>query len=124
MPFSEPESVAVANIFNNRNFIASISYHSFEGAIYWDLKQDDPIRTLTYNLAIHAQKVTGYKLGDVSPLKGLEYNWMIYEKRVPTIIIETGTVPCPLPYSQWKTLWNKNKDIMISTAYMYRTTTE
>lgn len=118
-PTSEPETLAIINSFNATSYLAAVSYHSFEGAIYWDLGQTGNIRTATANLALIAQSTTGYRFGSISPLKGLEYNMMIFEKGVPAIVIETGSVPCPMPHSQWKPLWSRNKNMLVNLASTY-----
>lgn len=117
---SEPESMAVVNSFNQTSYSAAVSYHSFEGAIYWDIGQAGDIRTRTSTLASIVQASTGYRFGVVSPLKGLDYNMMIFEKNVPAVVIETGTAPCPMPYSQWASLWKRNKDVLINLAMTYQ----
>ena len=116
-PFTEPEAIAVKNALEQREFVAAITYHSTEGAIYWDLGQQGELRERTWALAVYCSNITGYRISsDCSPLKGLEYNYMIFEKGIPTICVETGTVYCPLPYSQWNQLWNENQMMMVAMA--------
>lgn len=116
-PFTEPEAIAVKNALEQRKFVAAITYHSAEGAIYWDLGQQGELREKTLALATHCSNISGYRIStDCSALKGLEYNYMIFEKGIPTICIETGTVICPLPYSQWNQLWNENQMMMAAMA--------
>lgn len=111
-PLSEPETLAMVNVFEQRSFDLAISYHSMEGAIYWNVGQTGELLDKTRALATDAKMITGYKLGEQSPIYGLDYNWMIFQQNTPTILIETGTVACPLPYSQWRDLWNRNKDMI------------
>ncbi|MEE1257123.1 MAG: M14 family zinc carboxypeptidase [Lachnospiraceae bacterium] len=115
-PFSEPETMAVANAFAQRKFDIAVSYHSMEGAIYWHVGQSGELLDKTAALALEVRQITGYVLGEQSPLKGLDYNWMIMEQNTPTVLIETGTVACPLPYSQWQEIWMRNKDLIKQLA--------
>lgn len=120
-PFTEPEAITVKNALEQREFVAALTYHSTEGAIYWDLGQQGELRDRTLELALLCQSVTGYRISsDCSALKGLEYNYMIWEKQIPTICIETGNVICPLPYSQWSMLWEQNQMMLVETAAHYK----
>lgn len=118
-PFTEPEVLAVVTAFYQRKFDAAVSYHSMEGAIYWNVGQQGAVLDGTVELASLVNQITGYTLGKQSVVHGLDYNWMIFEQNTPTVVIETGTVACPLPYSQWQELWIRNKDIIKILAMNY-----
>lgn len=118
--FTEPEALAIKAALEQRNFTVAVTYHSMEGAIYWDLGQKGQLRTKTETLATHCKNITGYKLGEASPCKGLEYNYMNFECNIPTVCIETGTVACPLPYSQWNKVWKENHMLMVALAGCYQ----
>lgn len=119
--FSEPETMAIANAFAQRKFDIAISYHSMEGAIYWNIGQSGELLDKTAALAVEVKQVTGYSYGEQSPLNGLDYNWMMIGQNTPTVLIETGTVACPLPYSQWQEIWIRNKDLIKQLAIIYAT---
>lgn len=121
IPFSEPETMAVATTFLQRKFDIAISYHSMEGAIYWNIGQEGALLDKTAALAIEVSQITGYSLGEKSALNGLDYNWMMIDQNTPTVLIETGTVACPLPYSQWQEIWIRNKDLLKQLAIIYAT---
>jgi g-D-glutamyl-meso-diaminopimelate peptidase len=116
---SEPETQAVAAAVATRKFDAAVSYHSMEGVIYWDIGQTGTLRTSCKELATLLKNTTGYGFGVQSPVGGLDYNWLIDQCNIPTALIETGTTSCPLPYTQWKTMWSKNKDVFITLAQHY-----
>ena len=118
-PFSEPETMALATAFMQRKFDIAVSYHSMEGAIYWNLGQGEELLYSTAKLAIEVSQITGYSFGKQSPVKGLDYNWMIIDNNTPTVLIETGTVACPLPYSQWNEIWQRNKNLIEYLAIIY-----
>lgn len=116
-PFTEPEAVAIKNALEQREFTAALAYHSMEGAIYWNLGQPGDLFHQTYALAVLCQNITGYRIDmPLTNVKGLEYNYMIWEKGIPTLCVETGRVACPLPYSQWSSLWLENSMMMVATA--------
>lgn len=118
--WSEPETLAVKSALDQRGFIAALTYHSAERTLYWDLGQEGQMRERTQALVTHCHNINGYKYGEASPLKGLEYNYMNFDKQIPTICIETGTVACPLPYSQFKTIWKENHMMMVTLAGCYQ----
>lgn len=119
-PLKEPEVLAVKNALEQREFVAAITYHSMEGAIYWNLDQQGELANRTAALAAHCRNVSGYRLDPgPSTLNGLDYNYMIWEKGIPAVCIETGRVACPLPYSQWSTLWAENAMMMVAVAAFY-----
>lgn len=118
--FTEPEAQAMKYAMSQREFIAGVAYHSTEGAIYWDVGQEGKVREWAQALATHCHNITGYRLGEAVQLKGLEYNYMNIDQGIPTVCIETGTVACPLPYSQWKTLWRENAMMMVTLAGCYQ----
>ncbi len=120
-PFSEPETMAVATAFTQRKFDIAVSYHSMEGAVYWDIGQSGELLDKTAALAIEVSQITGYSFGEKSTINGLDYNWMMIEQNTPTVLIETGTVTCPLPYSQWQEMWNRNKNLIKNLAIIYAT---
>lgn len=117
---SEPETLAIKSALDQRGFIACLSYHSAERTLYWDLGQQGELRDRTQTLVTHCHNINGYKYGEASPLKGLEYNYMTFAKGIPSVIIETGTVSCPLPYSQFKSIWKENKFMFVALAGCYQ----
>lgn len=119
-PFTEPEAIAVKNALEQREFVAAITYHTMEGAIYWNLGQQGDLLVRSQILANHCQTISGYRLDPgPSDLKGLEYNYMIWEKGIPTVCIETGRKFSPLPYSEWADVWQENSMMMVAVAALY-----
>ncbi|MBE5926581.1 MAG: hypothetical protein E7270_06420 [Lachnospiraceae bacterium] len=109
---SERETRIIKRIVNKYNFDFIISYHSMGNLVYWDIGQSGEIYTETYKLARKISKITGYPLGEQSEPEGLSYNWTILDKNIPEIIIENGYGVCPLPESEYKKTWKKNKDLI------------
>lgn len=118
-PNTEPETLAIINAVNQREFTIAVSYHSMENAIYWNVGQTGELYDRSYTLAKQVKDITGYKLGNRSEPHGLAYNWFIHAKQIPTALIETGSVSCPLPYSQWEPIWKANKDVLAKLVVYY-----
>jgi g-D-glutamyl-meso-diaminopimelate peptidase len=116
VPFSENETMAVAQAISQRNFDYAVSYHSYEGAIYWNNGQEGELLEKNTWLATYLSNVTGYKMTKSDPVHGLDYNYFILEKGIPTVLIETGYTSCPLPYSEWESLWTQNQNVMFALA--------
>lgn len=109
---TEPEILTYIKSVNQRSFDLALMYHSMEGAVYWDIGQEGTFREECKYWADLVCQVTGYKLGDKSEPHGLDYNWTILEKGIPTLCIETGRVGCPLPYSQWSEIYRENDGLL------------
>lgn len=111
-PDSERETRIIKRIINKYNFDFIISYHSMGNLVYWNVGQKGEIYDKTYKLAKRISRITGYPLGEQSVPEGLSYNWTILDKKIPEIIIENGLGDCPLPVSEYKKVWKKNKELI------------
>jgi hypothetical protein len=40
-------------------------------------------------------------------------DWIVYKKKIPSVTVETGTEACPLPRSQYKSIYKKNHDMFM-----------
>lgn len=118
-PFTEPETIAVKNALDQRKFTAALTYHSFEGALYWNVGQTGELLERNQTLVTHCKNILGYVMNESEPPHGLDYNYIILDKKIPAVCIETGTVACPLPYSQFKKIWKENHMMMVALAGCY-----
>lgn len=109
---SERETRIIKRIINKYDFEFVLSYHSMGNRVYWNIGQSGKIYTDTYKLARKISKITGYSLGESSKPRGLSYNWTIFDKKIPEIIIENGYGVCPLPVSEYRIVWKRNKDLI------------
>lgn len=126
LPETEPEVVAVEQIINNKEqWMAAISFHSSEEAVYYDMGEAalDDVALACGELAMHCGNLTGYRVGELngesSVPRGLLYNWLIINKNIRTVLIETGRDMCPLPYRQWAKIWVSNWEVPIFAAMTY-----
>jgi g-D-glutamyl-meso-diaminopimelate peptidase len=111
-PLSEPESQALASVADKYPWVATISYHSMGNIIYWNA-QANRVKDASLNLAQSVAQVTGYRL-DGSEGKGGYKDWMqSRDNPVPGITIEVGSVSCPLPLSEFESVWQRNKAVWV-----------
>lgn len=113
-PLSEPESTALANLGLSRTWSATISYHSMGQVIYWNGESNRVVDT-SNQLARLAASLTGYQVISENGRGGFK-DWMqSKEGPVCGITIEVGTGACPLPVSQFPTVWAQNKAVWLQT---------
>ena len=69
-------------------------------------------------LAQHISDMTGQYLAGYSNEAGFS-NWCVRVKNIPSVTVETGTVPAPLPLSQFAELWEEHRLIFPMLACSY-----
>lgn len=118
-PGSEAESQALMNIVDGlSNLLLAISYHSYGSLVYWQYGQAEPLWSKNQQLAAHVEALTTYYQAGYSNEAGFS-NWCVNVKGIPSVTIETGLVPTPLPLDQFELLWSQNKEMwaMLGTTY-------
>lgn len=118
-PGSEAESQALMNIVDGLgNPLLAISYHSYGSLVYWQYGQAEPLWSKNQQLAAHVEALTTYYQAGYSNEAGFS-NWCVNVKGIPSVTIETGLVPTPLPLDQFELLWSQNKEMwaMLGTTY-------
>ena len=118
-PGSEAESQALMNIVDGlSNPLLAISYHSYGSLVYWQYGQAEPLWSKNQQLAAHVEALTTYYQAGYSNEAGFS-NWCVNVKGRPSVTIETGLVPTPLPLDQFELLWSQNKEMwaMLGTTY-------
>ena len=110
-PGSEAESQALMNIVDGlSNPLLAISYHSYGSLVYWQYGQAEPLWSKNQQLAAHVEALTTYYQAGYSNEAGFS-NWCVNVKGIPSVTIETGLVPTPLPLDQFELLWSQNKEM-------------
>ena len=109
-PLSEPESQALANLIQSRNWTATISYHSMGNIIYWDYP-GNTVSAQSQELANAVSAKTGYRLAGSSGHGGFKDWLQIKENPIPSLTIEVGSVSCPMPLTEFTDVWNKNQEV-------------
>lgn len=119
-PFSEPESQALASIADQYPWAITVSYHSQGEVIYWTTSSNGA-EMASNTLAESISVMTGYRM-DSSDGKGGFKDWMqSKENAVPGVTLEVGRTPCPVPFSEFGTVWKQNKGVWVQALdYVYR----
>lgn len=119
-PASEPETKLLMELTESRNTAVALSYHATGSVLYWDFHQTGEIREqcLSFVETVHA--LTGYRIVYASSEKQDEAGyceWAVGIKGIPEVTIEIGTVAAPLPLSEFKGVWERNKEVPVAVAF-------
>lgn len=114
-PLSEPETRAIANLVNSRKWSATVSYHSMGNIIYWDYP-GNRVQQFSGEMAALIEVSTGYRAAGSSGHGGFKDWTQIKDDPIPGVTIETGSVACPLPVSEFADIWNRNKMVWALVA--------
>ncbi|MCI9080587.1 MAG: hypothetical protein HFH68_17055 [Lachnospiraceae bacterium] len=121
---SEPETKAIVDLINklkgSTTVRGQINYHATGSIVFGDY--EGPLEeTITemYNLACD---ITGYTSaasykGDGKSVGNLR-EFVMYKKKLPSITLEIGKSPCPLPSSEFKDVWKRNKNLILRETEM------
>lgn len=111
-PLSEPESQALAAIADQYPWAVTVSYHSQGEVIYWTTSSNGALMA-SNTLAEAVAVMTGYQM-DSSDGKGGFKDWMqSKENAVPGVTLEVGHTPCPVPFSEFSSVWKQNKGVWV-----------
>lgn len=115
---SEKETKAMMRFINRLSGVKGVlNYHSMGSVLYWNynVESNAALRERQTALAYKINSFTKYRLMPKSistdPNGGLG-DWLIYNKKIPTVTVETGSVPCPLPHSQFKKIMKENSGLL------------
>jgi hypothetical protein len=116
--FSEPEAAALRDLTLAKNFTYSVSYHASGNMFYWYDPYNSSINSKDQALAAHILLLTGYAKLPISKQvpNGGYRDWINLRIAVPSFTIEVGSVPCPLPQSQFPSSWLKNRHVILRLA--------
>lgn len=128
--FSEPETIALKNLHENETFDFAIAYHAAGNKIFWNYNQEGELYQKSLEIAKILGVRTGYPLSTDEKLIGADFggykDWLIIDKKIPAVTIETGTGNLEtnnskvIDWSQYISIWNENKDIPLSVSnYFY-----
>lgn len=118
-PGDQAEASALMALVDENKPRLVLSYHSYGDLVYWQYGQTEPLWSANQTLAQHISNLTGHHLAGYSNEAGFT-NWCIIERKIPAVVIETGTVPTPLPLSQFAPLWEKHRMMWAMLADIYR----
>lgn len=118
---SEKESKILVNLANRENPTAVISYHAMGRILYWNFGQTGSARKKELALLSKIRSETGYRpVISYSKYQSAGYgDWIAIKKKLPTVTVEIGSVSCPLPQSQFSSVWKQNRQVLAATAELY-----
>ena len=122
-PGSEPEAAALIRLTQDYHIKRAISYHTCGAVIYWYYKQSGSVLAESKKFAEEISSATYYPLDDdYTALDAAGYkDWVVYKLGVPAITIEvgaeTGGLINPVPQSRFGSIWERNKNVVLATAY-------
>lgn len=124
---SEKESQAIVSLLDKlrgKGLQGVVNYHAtgsiiFGGGPYADDEQQEKT-TQMYELA---KELTGYgssasyesQTGSGNGLR----EFIMLKKNTPSITLEIGKLPCPGPISEFKHIWEENKDLVFREALLF-----
>ena len=118
-PGDQPEAQALMTVINQlSNPRLALSYHSYGALVYWQYGQPEPLWSANEQLASAISNLTGYYPAGYSNEAGFS-NWCVLEKGIPSVTVETGTVPTPLPLDQLEPLWQQNQEMWVMLGSVY-----
>lgn len=113
---SEKETKALMKFINQIHPHAVLNIHSMGSVIYWNFNVGGSLHQRLYNLAAKARSYNKYRMmpkGGSTKASGGFGDWLVYGKGIPSITIETGTVRCPLPHSQFSSIYKRNNKMFL-----------
>ena len=114
-PESEPETKAIVNYIRELDsLVLSLAIHSQGEVIYYNCGQENLKEA--HALAVKVSEFTGYKLETEVRHDSALDDWCNKVLGVPSVTIETGSRPCPLPLSEFDKIWNVNRDLFLFAA--------
>lgn len=111
---SEKETQALMKFIEKIKPDTVINLHSTGSILYWDFNVSGELHQKQYNLAKKIRSYNHYRMMPKSQSTeghGGFADWLVYEKKIPSVTIETGSVACPLPHSQYASIYKKNNSM-------------
>lgn len=109
-PVSEPESQALVSLMNsNYPWAAVLNYHSMGKVIYWDIEGNKERERSRQLAQLMSEATGGYQMLYSGGGGGFKDWAQLREKPVPSITVETGKADCPMPMSEFDSVWAENR---------------
>lgn len=120
-PFSEPETLSVANTILYYKPCIVVSYHSMGEIAYWD-SVDSRYRQINREFSSYMLSLIDYKrMGSGNHSTGSFMDWLYTcDTPVCSITFETGNEQCPLSPLQYPKIWSQHYMVLPTIAeYAY-----
>ena len=120
---SEPETKAISKLLKElkktKTLKGVINYHAM-GSIVFGSGGKGNVKKDTLKMYRLARSITGYTSGDSygsgSPSVGSMRDYIMEKIKSPSITLEIGVIGCPLPTSQFASIWGKNHALVLREA--------
>ena len=124
---SEAETKAVVGVIKSlkkKKLTGVVNYHATGSIIFGDCTKKGKLEEDTRKMYDLARTLTGYadsaayekeQKGGIGSLR----EYIMYKNKIPSITLEIGWAPCPVPVSEFQTIWNKNKLLVLKEAMLF-----
>ncbi|WP_256941169.1 M14 family metallocarboxypeptidase [Bacillus sp. EAC] len=114
-PLSEPESIAMYNLANERNFDLVVALHTQGREFYWGYDHLEPSISAVY--AKYFSEVSPYKAVKTIDSHAGYKDWFIQEFRKPGFTLELGKGINPLPLSMFDSIFSETFPILLYSLF-------
>lgn len=117
---SEPETRAMQALTEGLpNIQAVLCIHSQGEVLYWNCGQEASLASATRDFAAVLANRTGYTLMNEKENDASFSDWCALKQDLVAVTVETGKGTCPLPISQFSTVWYDNFDLLPLSALYF-----
>ncbi len=114
---SEPETQAMVALTEGLpNIQAVLCIHSQGEVLYWNCGQSTQLKNETQQFTKMVAQITGYYIVPTQNNDASFSDWCALENGNIAITVETGNGTCPLPISQFATIWTQNYNLLAKAA--------
>lgn len=118
-PLSEFETMAIAALLQNNDFVTGINYHSMGNIVYYGASTNTTeVANGCKNMATLVCSINGYRAKYCGEAIGSFADYFGTVEAAPSVTIEIGTAN-PVPISQFTDIYNKNFLIWPTVANLY-----
>ena len=125
---SEPETKAILSLLRKIRKTSKlkgvVNYHAMGSIAFGGCSKRGNVRKVTTAMYRRAVALTrygssaGYNTG--KPSIGNFREYVVYKKKIPSITLEIGVRGCPLPSSQFPSVWRRNYRLVLEEAKLLR----
>lgn len=123
---SEPEVQAIEGLIQSKSsWVGAVCFHSAESAVFYNVGDAAKPEVLSRSLEMARLAVSMNKYNlymdsrGYSQPRGLLYHWLLINRSIPTILIETCKGNSPQEYGEWAKLIRGNGNIPIQMCYFF-----
>ena len=123
---SEKETKAISKLITSlksKGLKGAVNYHTMGSIIFGGIKKSAAAYKNTKRMYKVAKNTTKYLASEAVGYGSSGYGnlreYFMYTKKVPSITIEVGRYCNPVPQSQFKGIWSKNKKLVLREARLF-----